>query len=264
MINADDIKLKNDIIEVIESVIELKKSGANYSACCPFHSERTPSFTVSEHKQFYHCFGCGASGDVIDFVKEYYNLDFVDACKHLGHQADISPIKAEVNKRKNMERALIRLPFDNPLSGDVIRSFFTKCDTFGDNDSQIFYYDNAQAVLMTSINKVPANIALVKSGYEPRFYGKRFMYGTCCVFGDLQQGDVIFTDNYHQAVKLNLVDGLASVWYHCPKNLFYMAEQVKRYELNATWLGSCDEFDYWVDKLNLVNTKRMEKAQCIN
>ena len=79
-----------DIVDVIERYVPLKKAGANYSACCPFHSEKTPSFTVSPSKQFYHCFGCGAHGSAIGFVMQYSGLGFIDAVEdlasHIGMQ----------------------------------------------------------------------------------------------------------------------------------------------------------------------------------
>src|SRR5258706_1530092 len=67
-----------DIVEVIDRSVPLKKAGANYVACCPFHSEKTPSFTVSPSKQFYHCFGCGAHGTAIGFLIEYGGKAFPD------------------------------------------------------------------------------------------------------------------------------------------------------------------------------------------
>ncbi|MDR2220501.1 MAG: DNA primase [Methylobacillus sp.] len=73
-----------DIVDVIDSSVPLKKTGANYSACCPFHNEKTPSFTVSPTKQFYHCFGCGAHGTSIGFLMEYQGLGFVDAVHELA------------------------------------------------------------------------------------------------------------------------------------------------------------------------------------
>ena len=66
-----DLLNRVDIIDVIERHVPLKKAGTNYSACCPFHSEKTPSFTVSPTKQFYHCFGCGAHGSAVGFMMEY-------------------------------------------------------------------------------------------------------------------------------------------------------------------------------------------------
>jgi len=73
-----------DVVDVVERFVKLKKAGSNYAACCPFHSEKTPSFTVSPAKQFYHCFGCGAHGTAIGFLMEYAGLGFVDAVKDLA------------------------------------------------------------------------------------------------------------------------------------------------------------------------------------
>ena len=73
-----------DIVDLIDASVPLRKAGANYAACCPFHNEKTPSFTVSPTKQFYHCFGCGAHGTAIGFLMEYSGLGFVDAVKDLA------------------------------------------------------------------------------------------------------------------------------------------------------------------------------------
>lgn len=81
----DDLMSQTDIVEVIERRITLKKAGKNYQACCPFHNEKTPSFSVSPDKQFYYCFGCGANGNAISFIMEYDGLEFVDAIEDLAH-----------------------------------------------------------------------------------------------------------------------------------------------------------------------------------
>jgi DNA primase len=73
-----------DVVDVVERFVKLKKAGSNYAACCPFHTEKTPSFTVSPAKQFYHCFGCGAHGTAIGFLMEYAGLGFVEAVKDLA------------------------------------------------------------------------------------------------------------------------------------------------------------------------------------
>jgi DNA primase len=73
-----------DIVDVIESALPLKRAGSNLVACCPFHSEKSPSFTVSPSKQFYHCFGCGAHGSALGFLMEYHGLSFVEAVKDLA------------------------------------------------------------------------------------------------------------------------------------------------------------------------------------
>jgi len=80
----NDLLNRVDIVDVVNARVPLKKSGANHVACCPFHSEKTPSFTVSQPKQFYHCFGCGAHGNAIGFLMEYAGLGYVDAVRELA------------------------------------------------------------------------------------------------------------------------------------------------------------------------------------
>ncbi len=92
-----------DIVDVVERYISLRKAGANYSACCPFHSEKTPSFTVSPSKQFYHCFGCGAHGSAIGFVMQYAGLGFIDAVEELARNAGMQV--PQVSDRIQSDRA---------------------------------------------------------------------------------------------------------------------------------------------------------------
>ena len=82
-----DLLNRVDIVDVVERYVPLKRAGANYVACCPFHGEKTPSFTVSQTKQFYHCFGCGAHGTAIGFMIEYAGVGFIDAVKDLAQSA---------------------------------------------------------------------------------------------------------------------------------------------------------------------------------
>ncbi len=82
----NDIIAKADIVDIVNSRLKLKKAGTNnYQACCPFHHEKTPSFTVSKTKQFYHCFGCGAHGNALSFLMEYDKLEFVEAVEELAN-----------------------------------------------------------------------------------------------------------------------------------------------------------------------------------
>lgn len=85
-----DLLSRLDIVDVVESHLPLKRAGTNLVACCPFHSERSPSFTVSPAKQFYHCFGCGAHGNAIGFVMEYSGLGFIEAIKELAARTGMS------------------------------------------------------------------------------------------------------------------------------------------------------------------------------
>ena len=82
----DDLLNRADIAEVINARVPLKKAGSTYKACCPFHDEKTPSFNVNPQQQFYHCFGCGASGDALKFLMEYDGLSFVEAVESLASQ----------------------------------------------------------------------------------------------------------------------------------------------------------------------------------
>lgn len=81
---VDDLLARTDIVDIVDSRVPLKKAGAEYKACCPFHEEKTPSFTVSPNKQFYHCFGCNAHGTVIGFLMELEHMEFVEAVEHLA------------------------------------------------------------------------------------------------------------------------------------------------------------------------------------
>jgi len=84
-----DLLNRVDIVDVIEGHVPLKKAGANYIACCPFHGEKTPSFTVSPTKQFYHCFGCGAHGTAVSFMMEYVGVDFIEAINDLASRVGV-------------------------------------------------------------------------------------------------------------------------------------------------------------------------------
>ena len=85
----DELLTRADIIDVINARVPLKKKGREYTACCPFHNEKTPSFTVSPNKQFYHCFGCGVHGSAISFLMEYEHLDFVESIESLADSLGI-------------------------------------------------------------------------------------------------------------------------------------------------------------------------------
>lgn len=93
-----------DVVDVVERYVPLKKAGANYVACCPFHNEKTPSFSVSPTKQFYHCFGCGAHGSAISFVMEHQGLSFPEAVEDLAKHIGV-PVPQETTQREQETRA---------------------------------------------------------------------------------------------------------------------------------------------------------------
>jgi DNA primase len=94
-----------DIVEVIERQVPLKRAGREFQACCPFHEEKTPSFTVSPQKQFYHCFGCGAHGSAIGFLMNYEGLEFVDAVEELAKHAGLK-VPREASRKARPEAGL--------------------------------------------------------------------------------------------------------------------------------------------------------------
>jgi DNA primase len=93
----DDLLARVDIVDIVDSRVPLKKAGKNYQACCPFHNEKSPSFTVSQDKQFYHCFGCGEHGSAISFLMEFDRLDFVDAIEELASYCGVEVVREENN-----------------------------------------------------------------------------------------------------------------------------------------------------------------------
>ena len=126
----EELKQKNDIVDVISGYASLDKKGNTHWACCPFHHERTPSFAVNQGEQFYHCFGCGVSGDVVKFVKEIENTDFIGAVRILASRAkmevpenNFDSEKAQEDKKKRDAMAKIMLDsarfyLSNLYSGD--------------------------------------------------------------------------------------------------------------------------------------------------
>ncbi len=96
----DELIQRCDIVELISARIKLKKTGTNYSACCPFHEEKTPSFTVSPNKQFYHCFGCGAHGNAISFLIEYDKLDFITVIEQLAEKVGMPALNRETKQQQ--------------------------------------------------------------------------------------------------------------------------------------------------------------------
>ncbi|THG81158.1 DNA primase [Pseudomonas sp. A-1] len=106
----DDLLNRTDIVEVVGARVQLKKTGKNYSACCPFHQEKTPSFTVSPDKQFYYCFGCGAGGNALGFIMDHDHLDFPQAVEELAKRAGL-----EVPREDSRPGQKPRQSVDSPL-----------------------------------------------------------------------------------------------------------------------------------------------------
>jgi len=113
----NDLLARTDIVDLIDARVKLKKQGKNYHACCPFHNEKTPSFTVNGEKQFYHCFGCGAHGNAIDFLMNYDRLDFVESIEELAtayglevpYESGTGPSQLERHQRQSLYQLMTGL-----------------------------------------------------------------------------------------------------------------------------------------------------------
>ena len=97
---VEEVRAKNDIVDVVSGYVKLQKKGGNYWACCPFHGEKTPSFSVSGSKQMYHCFGCGVSGNVYTFVMKYENYTFPEAVRLLAERAGVRLPEVEYSEEQ--------------------------------------------------------------------------------------------------------------------------------------------------------------------
>ena len=100
----EEVRMKNDIVDVISGYVKLQKKGSSYFGLCPFHNEKSPSFSVSRQKQMYYCFGCGAGGNVFTFLMEYENYTFIEAVEYLAERSGVELPKAEYS-REAKERA---------------------------------------------------------------------------------------------------------------------------------------------------------------
>ncbi len=156
----NEIKLRLDIVDVISDYVNLKRAGSNFKGLCPFHSEKTPSFTVSPSKQFYYCFGCGEGGDIITFIRKIENLSFPETLERLARRAGIeySPlqIKSDYNKQS------------------IISSILS--------EAQEFYKENlnknqeALDYLILKRQLSPDSIKIFSLGFAPRDWDSLFVY----------------------------------------------------------------------------------------
>lgn len=108
----EEVRTRNDIVEVISGYVRLQKKGSNYFGLCPFHNEKSPSFSVSPGKQMYYCFGCGAGGNVITFLMEYENQTFPEAVRTLAQRAE-SPCRRQTTPKKRGRRTAAAQAFGN-------------------------------------------------------------------------------------------------------------------------------------------------------
>ena len=109
----EEVRMRSDIVDVISGYVKIQKKGSNYFGLCPFHNEKSPSFSVSPSKQMFYCFGCGAGGNVFTFVMQYENYSFQEAVKLLAQRAgvDLPEVEytEEVKKRESQRARLLEV-----------------------------------------------------------------------------------------------------------------------------------------------------------
>ena len=151
----DRIMSAVNIVDVVNDRVTLKKSGKNYMACCPFHEERTPSFTVEEGKQFFMCFGCGASGDAAKFLMDYERLSFMEAMKKLSQitgillEDDLTQTAPIISQRK-MKQIL-----DAELTEKLVIAIYENGSGFTEDDKRRYSLAKAR---LKEIKKMKCNL----------------------------------------------------------------------------------------------------------
>ena len=163
----DDLIARTDIVDLINQRVKLKKAGRDYQACCPFHHEKTPSFSVSQSKQFYHCFGCGAHGNVISFLMEYDKLEFPEAIEELAAMQGLEVPRENVRQSGNFR----------PVSYKTKRDLYSLLE-----EITHFYQQNLQNDILSQNylqgrGLSPEIIAKFELGFAPNNYDavlKRF------------------------------------------------------------------------------------------
>ncbi len=203
----EKLKTNSDIVTIASKYIHLAKKGKTWWACCPFHFEKTPSFAINEVEQYYHCFGCGASGDVINFVQKHESLDFYDACKRLAEYAgmEMPEFHSDENlvknkkKRERIYQALVeaaRFYYSNlklpeskvaldylqsrRLDMNVVKEFGLGYST---GWTEVVSYLKSKGYTEEEI--VDAGIADKRDGKLNDFYGKRLIFPIFNLYGNV-------------------------------------------------------------------------------
>lgn len=213
LIPQDQINRANyDILGVIESRITLKKTGKNWSACCPFHKEKSPSFTVNEDKQMFYCFGCGAGGDAIKFVMEYDNLSMPAAVEAINGNMPASVTPEMVRKRVTQDRTI--KPSDHTENPEQSRTLLAKCK---DEETHMHLLKNNTAPhdtvktlkgnLIVELHNLAGelvNLAAIQADGSIKYSAGGISYGAVATIEPVGEhdGSVILTMDYAEAWRL--------------------------------------------------------------
>lgn len=185
---VEEVRMKNDIVDVISGYVKLQKKGSSYFGLCPFHSEKSPSFSVSRDKQMYYCFGCGAGGNVFTFIMEYENYSFVEALKMLAERAGVELPEAEYSKeakeKANLKNTLLEM---NKLAA---RYFYSQLK--GKNGEHAYRYLTDRGLNDTTITQFGL-------GYSNKYSDDLYKFLRAKGYSDdlIRQAGLINTDEKH-------------------------------------------------------------------
>ena len=230
-IDIDRIKNSVDIVDVVGGYVELKKQGGNHFGCCPFHTENSSSFSVSQNKQFYHCFGCGAHGDVVGFIQEYLGLNFVDAVKVIDNNAfdDMAP-------KEYVKKVRIALPLNQAKSEKAINVLNGCLEHNGH-----YFAGECQVVPLINVTGELLSLAMIKGeGFDIKFLNKKFVFGSCHIFGELNSSAVL-TSNYWQALRTHKEHGVCTICVFDPLNFYFIVNDLRRLGTDVQLL--CNELE---------------------
>ena len=185
---VEEVRMKNDIVDVISGYVKLQKKGSSYFGLCPFHSEKSPSFSVSRDKQMYYCFGCGAGGNVFTFIMEYENYSFVEALKMLAERAGVELPEMEYSKeakeKANLKNTLLEM---NKLAA---RYFYSQLK--GKNGEHAYRYLTDRGLTDTTITQFGL-------GYSNKYSDDLYKFLREKGYSDdlIRQAGLINTDEKH-------------------------------------------------------------------
>ena len=240
-IDTEKIKNSVDIVDVISGYVDLKKAGKNYHGCCPFHDEKTASFTVAQDKQFYHCFGCGAHGDVIGFIMEHTGVEFRDAITAIDSNA-FDDIKSVITVKKTIRIPLPLTQEKHENLDDIINS----CA----NEDGVYFSGASQILPLTDLNGKVISLAMIEGkGFDIKFYNKKFTYGSCAILGQLSEY-VILTCNYWQALKIKEL-GVCTVCAFDALNLYFIVNTLRRMGIDFRLICNDREDFIQAEKLHI-------------
>lgn len=212
ILQADIDRANYDIVAVITKYLPLKKSGKNYSACCPFHKEKYPSFTVNEAKGFFYCFGCGAGGDAVGFVMLHDNCNFPAAIQAINGNAPVTITPAMIRQRKAIDHSV--KPSDHCENADQAKSLLERTELI-ENHMYLLRHNTApfasaksiKGSLIVELFNEPGdllNLAAITMDGSIRYSAGGISYGATAVLEPAHEhdGSIILTIDYSEAWRL--------------------------------------------------------------